>query len=529
MYKPPEETGVIVVGGSLVGLSAAVFLSFYRVPFVVLERHSGSSLHPRAIGFTARTMELFRQCGFDDKFPEVSKSFTLRRVRVESLAGKWFEEINWTERDSPKEAPTTAPPKIEYSPRQGAGIAQDTMEEILRQQATACGADLRYKHKVTRVAQDTDGVTVTVAKDDGAEYLLRGSYMLAADGSRSSIREGLGIKRSGRGSIQVARSVLFRASLDEYLQKGVSQFNIDQSDLKAFLTTYSDGRWVLIFIDDIERNEDELKAAIHQAVGRMDIDIELITTGRWEMTALVANQFQADRIFLAGDAAHALPPNRGGYGANTGIADVHNLAWKLKAVLSGQSKPELLETYDDERRPVALLRHDQIFVRSDYKAHLVSPSGETDVIDDDAMEFGQLYRSQSILGAGKDLPKARRPDEWAGQPGSRAPHFWVRQQGKTISTLDLFEDKWSLLFQNEEWKHAALQLNASFPITIRQVQMGIDVGLSESDTFTKAFGISSSGASLVRPDGYIAWRSVDLPSTPGDVLRDALAHAAFLV
>src|SRR3954451_23229052 len=94
----------------------------------------------------------------------------------------------------------------------------------------------------------------------------------------------------------------------------------------------------------------------------------VITTGRWVLSALIADRFSSGRVFLAGDAAHTLPPARGGYGANTGIEDAHNLAWKLAAVLEGKSRPELLESYDAERRPIAWLRHDQIFARQDYAA-----------------------------------------------------------------------------------------------------------------------------------------------------------------
>ena len=105
-----------------------------------------------------------------------------------------------------------------------------------------------------------------------------------------------------------------------------------------------------------------------------EVRIELIATGRWELAALIADRFSGRRVFLAGDAAHQLPPNRGGYGANTGIEDADNLAWKLAAVTSGQFSPELLDTYDTERRPIAWLRHDQIFARADYKANPYSSS-----------------------------------------------------------------------------------------------------------------------------------------------------------
>ncbi len=286
---------------------------------------------------------------------------------------------------------------------------------------------------LVRFEQDADGVTAFLRRHDGGEYQVRVAYLVAADGAGSPIREALAIGRHGRGHLRTVRSVLFRAPLEEYLEKGIMQFQIDQPDFRAFLTTYNDGRWVLMFWDDVERDEHALGNAVVRAIGRSDLGIEILATGRWELGALVADRFASGRVFLAGDAAHWLPPNRGGYGANTGIHDAHNLAWKLAAVLSGVSLPSLLDTYDDERRPVAWIRHQQIFARPDYKSEARGIAADEPIRDDDAMEFGQLYRSTAVLGADADLPPALRPDEWAGQPGTRAPHRWLFRGEERLS------------------------------------------------------------------------------------------------
>jgi putative polyketide hydroxylase len=162
------------------------------------------------------------------------------------------------------------------------------------------------------------------------------------------------------------------------------------------------------------------------------------------MNALIADSFAADRVLLIGDATHTLPPNRGGFGANTGIEDAHNIAWKLSVVLEGFSMRRLLDTYDDEPRPMACLRHLQIFVRDDYKAHAKGPVASSQVIDDDAMDFSQLYRSAAVLQASKPLQPAMRPEKWAGKPGTRASHFWESHGGKRVFTLDLFQRGWIL-------------------------------------------------------------------------------------
>jgi putative polyketide hydroxylase len=511
------ESPVLIVGGSLVGLSAAVFLAWRGVPVVLVEKHAGSSLHPRAIGYTTRTLELFRATGIE--VPQSAHGAgPPRRARVQSLAGEWFEEYPWT--------PGGGQPAVEYSPVHATAIPQDRLEPILRQRALELGADLRLGTELTGFTQDEAGVTATVRRRDDGEYQLRARYLVAADGGGSAIRGALGIGRSGEGLLAVQRSILFAAPLDEYLQRGVVQFEIDQPGFKAFLTTYSDGRWVLMLSDDADRDEDEQRRAVRNAIGRTDVPIELIAAGRWELAALIADRFSSGRVFLAGDAAHQLPPNRGGFGANTGIEDVHNLAWKLAAVLAGESAPQLLNTYDAERRPIAELRHEQIFARADYKAYMTTPKSDAVILDDNAIELGQLYRSAAVLEAGPGLPPAQRPDQWAGQPGTRAPHLWVMAGDQRRSTLDLFQRGWVLLAEDDRWAGAATQATARLGIPVTFVRIGTDAKPLEPNAFRASYGVGADGASLVRPDGYIAWRAVTAPADPGIELTGALGQVA---
>jgi putative polyketide hydroxylase len=513
----PESTQVLVVGGSLVGLAAAVFLAGHGVSVTVVEKHASSSTHPRAIGYTTRTLELFSAAGVD--LPATTQGHgPPRRAHVESLAGTWFDEFVWT--------PNTAEPRGEYSPARATAIAQDRLEPILRNRAVALGADLRPSTEMTGFTQDDAGVSVTLQPRDGARYRMRAQYVIAADGARSQIRDALGINRSGEGPLSIQRSILFRAPIDHYLEHGVVQFEIKQPGLTAFLTTYSDGRWVLMLGDDVDRDPDQQRAVVRQAVGIPDLPVELLTTGRWELTALIADRFRSGRVFLAGDAAHQLPPNRGGYGANTGIEDAHNLAWKVAAVLRGDAAPTLLDTYDAERRPIAWLRHDQIFARSDYRAHLDAPASDVDIIDDIAMELGQLYRSSAVVGASGQLPPALRPDEWAGQPGTRAPHLALRESdGQTTSTLDLFQRDWVLLSQDSSW--ANVTAAAAEGLGIEAIFVAVDAEKVLGPwTFQSAYGVASDGASLVRPDGYIAARWPTTPADPARELSDVLRRVA---
>ena len=520
-----RETPALVVGGSLVGLSAAMFLALQGVPTVLVERHTGSSPHPKALGYTPRTLELFQLAGIAAQIPQVPADFRLRRARVESLAGQWLEDSNWTPQKAGQHKPQAS--VMDYSPQTGASIPQDLLEPLLRNRARELGADLRLGTELVRFVQDEGGVTAVLReRDGGEEYALRAQYMIAADGHASPIRETLGIPRTGRGHLTTVRSVLFRAPLDEYLQSGIHQFEIDQPNLKAFLTTYNDGRWVLMFTDDLNRSEEQLTAAVFQAIGRSDLPVEIITTGRWELEALIAERYTSGRVFLAGDAAHTLPPTRGGFGANTGIHDVHNLAWKLAAVLSGAATPRLLETYSDERQPVAWLRHQQTFARPDYAVYASDAQRSLPIIEDAAMEFGQLYRSTAVSGAGEELPPALRPDEWRGQPGTRAPHLWLTRGGARHSTLDLFGKGWVLLAEDDRWSQAVERVSEALGLELESLRVGTDVELEDARIFRAAFGLGAGGASLIRPDGYIAWRSPALPKDPAQALTQTLRQVA---
>jgi putative polyketide hydroxylase len=531
---PANSTPVLIVGGGLVGLSAAVFLAARGVRTVLVERHAGSSALPRAIGFMTRTMELYRAAGLGAQIPQVPPGFGRpRRLKVESLAGKWAtEEVAWTP-GKPDAGANGRPQPREYSICTAAALAQDQLEPILRSHALQLGADIRLATTLVAFEQDAEGITASLCGRDGSAYPLRADYMIAADGHASPVREALHIDRDGRGVMRTARSILFRAALEQYLESGISQFDIQQPGFEAMLTTYRDardraGRWLLMFADDAQRDECDLKLMVHKAIGRTDLDIEVIASGLWELSALIADRFALGRVFLAGDAAHTLPPARGGYGANTGIEDAHNLAWKLASVLAGASRPQLLDTYDAERRPIAWLRHGQIFARPDYARFATPADRQVPIIDDEAMELGQLYRSDAVIGAREDLPPAQRPDLWAGQPGTRAPHIWVGAAARRVSTLDLVQPDWVLLTQDPRWCAAAARATGIVGIPLHCTLIGGAVeNAATMENFCAAFGIGPVGATLIRPDGYVAWRSPDLPPDPVGAIASALAAVSF--
>ena len=182
-------------------------------------------------------------------------------------------------------------------------------------------------------------------------------------------------------------------------------------------------------------SEERCVEYVREALGAPALAIEIENVQQWNACADWAERFQEGRVFLAGDAAHNMPPT-GGFGGNTGVADAHNLAWKLAQVLDGSAGPGLLETYDAERRPVAELTVEQAYTR--YVVRLDPELGTDDIqpfVPDPPIELGHRYHSSAVIAESDDDGSIHEnPHEPSGRPGTRAPHVAL----DAGSTLDLF-------------------------------------------------------------------------------------------
>lgn len=520
-----HDTQVIIIGGSLVGLSAAAFLAWRGVKTIVIEKHRASALHPRAQGFTEHTLEFYRAIGIANRIPTADPSFRLRRATVTSLVGEVKNEARWT----PSSGPNAVRQERALSPAGMAGLAQDKLEPILRERARELGAELLLGMELLSFEETGDGVVATT-RDRESDRIssLSAKYMIAADGAGSAVREALGIEMHGVGHIMNIRSVLFQCpAADKFLERGFQQFEIEQEGFKAFLTTYGDSRWVLMFYGGEVKRSGEYASDIRRALGA-DLPFEIITSGAWEMAGRIADVYSKGRVFLAGDAAHQLPPTRGGYGANTGIDDAWNLAWKLGLVLDGTSKPTLLDTYSAERQPVGWLRHQQTFARPDYARYVGNALSNETVYDDKAMELGQLHRSDIILDSSGNLPAAAHPDEWAGQPGTRAPHLWIDAHRRQ-STIDLFTRSFVFVTEDARWENAAQEARGETRFTFEIIRIGKDILINDTISFADAFGVGLEGAALIRPDGLVCWRTLLSPSAVSENLSAVLSKVAKLI
>jgi hypothetical protein len=213
-------------------------------------------------------------------------------------------------------------------------------------------------------------------------------------------------------------------------------------------------------------------------------------------------------VFLAGDAAHLMPPY-GGFGGNTGIQDAQNLAWKLALVLQGLADPVLLDTYETERRPVAAMTAAQAHTRYVLRgAPHLTPGGMAPFINDAHIDLGYRYRSVAIFTEPDDDGAVTEdPRQMRGRPGTRLPHVLLERNGAPVSSIDLVDGGFALFAGPDalEWADAATRASRDVSVTCSVFQMGASCD---------AVGISPAGAVLVRPDNVVAWRAAGAGAGP---------------
>jgi 2-polyprenyl-6-methoxyphenol hydroxylase-like FAD-dependent oxidoreductase len=389
-----HETPVLIVGGGLAGLSASLFLSYHGVGSILAERHEGTSPQPKARRINLRTMELFRQIGAEDAVKEAACALADFQGMA---AGPTLAEA----RQLPWNFPGGMPDWDAISPSLSCLCAQDLLEPVLRGLAAERGGDLRFGSEVTGIEPGADGVTATVRGPDGTPARIRAAYLIAADGARSPVRERLGIGRSGRGTLGRFVNVYFRAGLTD-LVRG-REFNLCQIEHPlapgAIASLNGTDRWIFSTLVVPGRTQAEWAAVVAAVIGA-PAEVEILSILEWEPGMFVADRFSQNRIFLAGDAAHVMPPYAA-LGANTGIQDVHNLAWKLALTLNGAGGPALLDSYHAERRPAAWFAADQSSIRTGNlrEMNTVSTDG-TPLADPMALTMGYQYPGGAITGDG---------------------------------------------------------------------------------------------------------------------------------
>ncbi|WP_052487674.1 FAD-dependent oxidoreductase [Gordoniibacillus kamchatkensis] len=513
-----ESIPVLIVGGGLVGLSAALFLGKHEIPYVLAERRGGTSIHPGARGFNVRTMELFRELGLEEAIREAGAALTDSTdiYTAETLS---VADLDLAANHVPEGARLMTghfAKLADVSPTSGNLCTQDAVEPILLEAARRQGGDLRFHTELKFFVQDDSGVTAILEnRATGEQQTIRAEYMIAADGAKSQIRRALGIPMTGRGSRGHYIHIYFQADLSEIVRgKEFSICNITHPEARGMLVAVNNSdRWCFRVSCDPAAGQtpedyppERCRVLVAKALGIPGLDIRILSVLPWEVAEWVAERFRDGRIFVAGDAAHVMPLS-GGFGANTGVQDVHNLAWKLAAVLDGPAGSALLDTYQEERHPVAEYTVKQAGLIAD--TGMLSSGAETPA-GHLVATLGYRYASKAVIE--QDNGRVTPDGELAldGRPGTRAPHAWVEVYRERRSTLDLFGRNFVLLAGPEgvAWDGAAECASERLGIVINVYLVGPDHDLVDrDDRCLDAYRLTSDGAVLVRPDGFVAWRA----------------------
>jgi putative polyketide hydroxylase len=511
-----ERVPVLIVGAGVTGLSASLFLAQQGVRVLVVEQRDGTSIHPRARGVNGRTMELMRELGLAE---EVRAAGQRLASAVGIYAGSTLIEVlgrrgqgSWLMRKM--RARGMRGHESKQSPTGPCRCTQDAFEPILLRAAYERGVDVRFSMELTAFTQDTTGVTATLRdRQTGEERSVQADYLVAADGARSPVRTSLGIARTGSRTYGHQVNVLFRADLGSLVRgREFSMCLVENSAVRGLIASIDNAStWVIHVSYDPERGERpedftqaRCGALVREAVGIADLPVTILGVSPWQSAVRIAERYRQGRVFLAGDAAHSMPP-WGGLGANTAIQDAHNLAWKLALVLAGAAHGSLLDTYETERLPVGraagelsgrmngdrgLIAIPRRFgaLRTLWAMRAIFPY----------MTMGYGYASPAVaLEPG--APPGPGTSSLDGRPGTRTPHAWITRGAKRISTLDLVGGRFVLLAgpDGAAWCAAAEAVAKGLGVPIR----------CERITEHRALGLRRDGALLARPDGIVAWRS----------------------
>jgi 2-polyprenyl-6-methoxyphenol hydroxylase-like FAD-dependent oxidoreductase len=531
----PSQVSVFIAGGGPFGLMLANELGRRGVPVLLVDPKEGTTRNVQANATQARTMEHYRRLGFADEvralgmpadFPTDIAYFTRfaghelarfslpsardARQLVKTLSGSW----------SAAELPHRCNQKF--------------IEPLLRRHAERlAGVSVCYGWRMTRFEMLENEVRVQVEPAAGGpSRTVRASYLVGGDGPRSPTRQALGIRYAGETGVTRdfvgGRMYAVYCRVPAFYREiahSPAWMNVNFNRERRCFMPAVDGRQEFAFHTQLKPHEDEARVTdesaaemVRQAIGA-PLAVEVLARDTWTAGhSLVAERFGAGRVFIGGDAAHLFTPT-GGLGYNTAVEDAVNLGWKLSAVLKGQAAPRLLESYDAERRPLAVRNTsyakgfaDSLGIEPPREIEDEGAAGElarrqageylarhgAAEFNIPGITFGGRYDHSPAIVADGSTPPPDRPNVYVPTacPGGRPPHLWL---GDGRSLFDAFGFEWTLLrlgkAQGTGFERAAQRL-------------GLDLTVFDLRN-DEAHELYGAELALIRPDQVVAWRGGD--------------------
>jgi hypothetical protein len=347
-------------------------------------------------------------------------------------------------------------------------------------------------------------------------HQLKRPNLIGADGARSGIRDRLGIAMKGANDLGRQQMIAFRADLRQYTGEHPRGIYFLTDTAAAMIWTHADHRWVISIPENVDATNAE--ATVRDVLGTAELDVEILGGNRWTAAAQTATRYADGPIFLVGDAAHCFPP-AGATGVSAAIHHAHNLARKIAAVVHGHAGAALLDSYRAEREPVGQRNADE------------TGTAWTRVFNGGGAPFagrslaqidmGYQYRSRVITSdASPDTDPPGGDYQPTATPGCRAPHLWIDTYRGRRSIIDLFDQHHVLLtaMPGVHWRAAADGAARTLGVPI------VSHVIDEPD-WPDRYGVTTTGAVLVRPDGHVSWRHPTEPAAGQPTADDQILAA----
>lgn len=532
---------VLIAGGGPVGLTTAVELAHFGIGSMLVERNPSTTRHPKMDLTNGRALELFRRTGLAEKIRAVgvprNSNHDVTWLSNMTSNGQILHKFGYDNADHEywrRRTINDGTLTLEEPLR----VSQIVIEPVMRETAEETNmCDLRFGWAFTDFEQDNEGVTSRITNTENGEVVtVKSKYLIACDGGNSTIRSQLGIENDGQTEVVRAYLVHFRSTDLEVLQRFGQAWHYQTGTCTMIAQNDVDEWTVHRFFAPGENNElQDPRAFVEEALGGK-FEFEVLIANPWAANFLVAKEYYRGRVYMAGDACHQFMPT-GGYGMNTGIAEVGNLTWKVAASLRGFGGSALMPSYHTERRPIAVISWKTSERHLGIRQKIAELYAEYSGIHGDSPEAqaqrDRLGRLIADLGNGENegwgtehgysysgseviIPDGTPEDPFdpmvytpSTRPGARLPHVFL-ENGRAV--YDLL-GKW----------FAVVATNGSdcsaFATAAEKLGMPLEI-VSLADK--NASAVYGDRVLLVRPDHHVAWRGNTAPADAEAILRQAL-------